>query len=187
MKLHAHVASAVAVALSLLAVAHVSAERAFAPDVEAEHQLRGALERSHASEMPGHRVVFSRDRVGCAVVVRAAISPPLYPGTGVMTVLVGPNGETYGEHGRSDLADLARLCGWLTTPPTPAVAQSLISFALLDGMLATHGTTTVALVAGTLTLSVRRAEPMSGHDVEDIVVTLPATGPARIERRPVSG
>lgn len=181
------VAIAVAAALAAFVVAPASAERAFAPDVEAERQLRALLERDHAGEMPGHRVIFSRDRVGCAVVVRAAIDPPLYPGTGVRTVLVGPDGGTYGQHGRSDLADLARRCGWLTTPPTPAVAQSLISFALLDGMLATHGTTVVTVTSGTLALSVRRAEPLSGRDVEDIVVVLPATGLARIERRPVSG
>jgi len=178
---------ATAMALPLLLVAHVRAERAFAPDVEAERQLRGELERVHASEMPGHRVVFSRDRVDCAVVVRAAITPPLYPGTGVRTVLLGPDGETYGQYGRGDLADLARLCGWLTTPPTPAVAQSLISFAIVDGMLAVPRPATVTLVAGTLTLSLRRADPMSGRDVEDIVLTIPPTGPARIERRPISG
>jgi hypothetical protein len=53
-------------------------------------------------------------------------------------------------------------------------------------MLATHGAATVQLAHGSLTISVRRAEPLSGRDVEDIVLTIPPTGPARLERRPVT-
>jgi hypothetical protein len=182
------------VALVLLAVSfavlslgsRAEAERAFSPEVEAQRQLEALLSRDHASEMSGHHVVFTRDQVACARVVRAAIDPPLYPGTGVRTVLLGPDGRTYGQHGSGDLADLARACGWLTTAPTPAVAQSFLSFALVNGMLATHGAATVQLAHGSLTISVRRAEPLSGRDVEDIVLTNPPTGPARLERRPVT-
>jgi hypothetical protein len=165
---------------------HARAEQAYSPELAAQRQLQELLERDHASEMPGHHVVFSRDRVACAQVVRAAIDPPLYPGTGVRTVLVGPDGRTYGQHGEGDLADLARACGWLTAPPPPSVAQSFLSFALVNGMLATHGAATVQLAHGTLTISVRRAEPLSGRDVEDIVLTIPARGPARLERRRVT-
>ncbi len=164
----------------------VRAERAFSPEVGAQRQLQALLERDHASEMAGHRVVFTRDQVACARVVRAAIDPPLYPGTGVRTVLVGPDGRMFGQHGAGDLADLARACGWLTTPPPPSVAQSFLSFALVEGMLATHGAATVQLAHGTLTISVRRVDPLRGHDVEDIVLTVPPRGPASLERRPVS-
>ena len=177
----------VAASFALLSLrSPVRAERAFSPEVEAQRQLGALLSRDHASEMAGHRVVFSRDQVACARVVRAAIDPPLYPGTGVRTVLVGPDGRTYGQHGAGDLGDLARACGWLTTAPTPAVAQSFVSFALVEGMLATHGAASVQLARGTLTISIRRADPLRGHDVEDIVLTIPAHGPARIERRPVT-
>lgn len=172
--------------LVITLASEVRAERAFSPEAEAQRQLAALLQRDHASEMTGHHVVFSRDQVACARVVRAAIDPPLYPGTGVRTVLIGPDGRTYGQWGGADLADLARACGWLSAPPTPAVAQSFLSFALVDGMLATHGAPTVSLTAGVLTISVRRAEPLSGHDVEDIVITIRAQGAAGIERRRIT-
>jgi hypothetical protein len=113
------------------------------------------------------------------------VMPLLYPGTGVASVLVDRAGQTYGQHGANDLGVLARSCGWLQTAPSPELASRFVSLALYDGMMATRVPPVVTLASGMLTITIRRAEPMSGHEVEALVLVVGAHGPMTVRRTPL--
>ncbi len=147
-----------------------------------EQSLRTQLETAHARELPGHSITFAREDLGCALLVRAMVTPPLYPGTGVATGLVGTDGLAYGHRVGRDFANLGRACGWLRTSPSVATVNTFVGAALFDGMLATRVATTVALAGGTLRVVIRRAEPMSGTEVERIELTLGAQGDFTVAR-----
>ena len=153
----------------------------------AARALSAALERAHRLETgPDHRVRTAHEDAGFATVVTASFDPPLYPGTGVATVLVGADGRSYGQHGERDLAALARALGWLRDPPTAAVFLRAINASQFNGMLAHRAPPALELAGGVLGFTVRRADPMSGDEVETVVVEIRERGAATITTSPIT-
>jgi hypothetical protein len=148
-----------------------------------------ALVRAAArSEAQGavQRVAVAPTSAGCALVVRATVSPPGYPGTGAASVLVGPDGRHYGRRAGEDVAPLLRACGWFARAPSPEEARALVSGGWYDGFLATRTPPVVSLRAGRLRIAVRVVEALSGEDSERVVLEGTASGAVRLVRVPAS-
>jgi hypothetical protein len=150
----------------------------------ASASLSAALQREYPNEQ-GRRITTSHEDAGFATVVRAGFDPPLYPGTGVLTVLVDSSGRTYGQHGERDFAELARALGWLRAAPSTEVFVRALSLAVANGMLVHRTTPTLELAGGVLRCVLRRAEPMSGREVETWTIEVRASGPVSIARGPI--
>lgn len=118
------------------------------------------------------------------LVARAAIVDA-YPGTGVATALVGPDGTSYGRRGTRTMTSLAKKLGWLTRAPAGKLALKVLNQAYYDGMLAWDSAVapTATLVAGTLTIRFVRMEPLS-QARSNVVMTLAQGTPARVTEKP---
>ncbi len=128
------------------------------------------------------RVDVAQTQAGCAVVVRATVSPPGYPGTGGATVLVGPDGRLYGRLGSEDVAPLLRACGWFDRAPSPEEAQALVSGGWYNGFLAVRAPPEVSLRGQRLRIAVQVVNPLSNTDREEAVLEGTAATPVRLVR-----
>jgi hypothetical protein len=144
-----------------------------------------ALVRAAVRAQGSGNIVVTRVPLGCATVVRAALEPSPYPGAGWATVIVGPDGQSYGARARDDVAPLLRACGWLRRAPSVAEARAILSEGWHDGQLATRGDPAVSLVGGRLRISARRAEVLSNTLREDLVLDARPRAPARLVRVPL--
>ncbi len=149
----------------------------------ASEKLIALLAREHASDVPGHKIVSVVEDLGCGAVVRASFDPPLYPGSGVRTVVVGEDGRSYGQHGDHDVADFARACAWLTKAPAQRTLALVLSAAAYEGMMAMRVDPVVVLAGGVLKATIRRAEPLSGDEVEELSLEVGPRGPLVVQRR----
>jgi hypothetical protein len=122
-------------ALAQCAPSEVLAVPEGAPREALEHAattLRVGLEASGAWGAPIELQVLE---AGEGLYIVRAIVPGSYPGTGVRSVVVDADGVSYGLHGTSDLAELARARGWLAAPPEDVRGLlRLLDAAYFEGM-----------------------------------------------------
>ena len=83
-------------------------------------------------------------------IVRARIDGA-YPGTGVATILVTADGDSWGKRGERDVADLMRRLGWLKTAPAAKTFMAVLNQAEYDGMLLWN--------AETVRIELQRSDP----------------------------
>jgi hypothetical protein len=149
---------------------------------EAEALVRQAARSEARGAVQG--VDVAPTTAGCAVVVRATVSPVGYPGTGAASVLVGPDGRHYGRRAGEDVAPLLRACGWFTRAPSPEEARAFVSGGWYDGFLATRTPPEVSLRGGRLRIAVQVVEALSGENRELAVLEGTASAPVRLVRGP---
>jgi hypothetical protein len=114
-----------------------------------------------------------------------AIAEGAYPGSGVAAVLLDPaTGVTYGAHGESDLADLARARGWLKKAPDAAELVKLVNAGQYAGLLIIDAQApTVETTAAGLVLHFARDNFPSGAR-DRVTATFPPAGKLTVDFKP---